>query len=322
MKRTSYPKHAKNRVDMPPRSSLKSRTTAAITAGCLAFALCPGIALAAPGDTQDMQGSANMPAMQQAFDRGAGLPGAPDGQAPSGQAPSGQAQDGQAPSGQAPDSAPDGQAPSGQAPDGQAPVGPASEGAPSGDSDSRAPEGQAPDGNRGGIDRAGNALRTDAVDNQVRQVLSDSYGVEMPANGPDGAAFESGKPSEAPELPEGAINVQKVIDSVRDLLRGFGVDVLEKADLTDEEYAAQLKTNVENATEERMQMFANGEKPSALPEAPQQGEAPDGNAPAKGEAPDGNAPGQPSKAAQMQQASETLLNNLVSFVMGVFGYTA
>ena len=289
----------------------------------------------------DMAGGGMMPGGQM-----------PDGQMPDGQAPDGQAPEGQAPTGQAPEGqAPDGQAPEGQAPDGQAPTGQAPEGqAPSG----QAPTGQAPEGQAPAGAPNGNGPRSDALDDAVRTTLTKDYGVEAstpadaaagqqqgapgeaPEGTPTGQAPEGtsegaptgqapeGAPGAAPELPEGAVNVQQIIDSVRDIFRSYSVSDLESADLTDESFAANLADYVLKAAEERLQMFASGEKPSDM--QPPAGEAPtgqasEGQAPT-GEAPTGEAPTGQSPAALGKDASEALIANLTAFVMGVFGYTA
>ena len=295
----------------PRHMTLRSRATAAIASGCLALAIFPGVAMAAPADGQGPQQNGNPPAMQTGFsDESFGMMAGggqmldgqmPGGEAPDGQMPGGQAPDGQAPSGQMPSGgAPSGQMPGDQAPEAQAPEG-------------QMPDGQAPEGQSSNGQPLAGSQRDDPMDDQVRQALSDGYGIET--NAPfGGQSGQPGDPADAPEIPEGQANVQQIIDSMRDVFRAFGVDKLESADLTDEEFANQLASFVTKSNEERMQMFASGQRPSDMP---QEIEAPDGAT-----QPEQTADGHSAAPASGQAASDELIQNLVSFVMGVFGYTA
>ena len=300
-------------------NNLRMRAGAALAAGCLALSLCPALAFAAPTGQQDAA-QGNPPAMQQDGGKDMQAPDgfdfgdktstdqqAPDGQAPSqGQAPDGQAPDGQAPSqGQAPDgqTPPQGQAPDGQAPDGQAPDG------------QQLPQGQAPDGQRPSVNAPGN---DDALGNQVRQSLADEYGIETALPNADagnqaGQGAPQGKPSEAPELPEGAVNVQQIIDSLRDVISKFGSSVLSEK-LSDDSFATEVKDYAVSANDQRLADFA---KQTAQPGADAQGEgqAPAGEQPSSGEQP-------PALDEQNTTVDSTVMNQIIAWLMEAFGFTA
>ena len=135
-------KHVReNSQEIPLHLTLKSRATAAVTAGCLALSLCPALAFAAPGAMESPQQSFGVPHEQQrsqgwqasddgqATERNRGFnPGpAPDGgspnDTPSGWRPEGEGdpaerQPGDAPGERQPENAPGGWQPEG----GQEPV--------------------------------------------------------------------------------------------------------------------------------------------------------------------------------------------------------
>lgn len=290
--------------------TMRSRFGTAFVAGCLALSMCPAIALAAPneaGGMQDGQGQMGNPPSAMQFDNQDGqqtpaFGGMPfDGQAPSGQAPSdmGQApsgQQGNAPDmGQAPNNGQQGNAPDmGQTPnDGQQQPGQASS--------DEAMSGQNPFGMQGPSDMG---PRADATDNQVRQILAEKYGITMPAFGENGA-FQPNDPADAPELPEGAINVQAVIDTARDILREYQGEDL-SAKIGNADFVAALKAFALSSTAQRMEMFASNERPtmenpSDLP---------------SDEAPNSDKVGtMPSKAV-----SNDLMSSIIDLITEVFGY--
>ena len=282
--------------------TMRSRFGAAFVAGCLALSMCPAIALAAPGEAggmQDGQGQIGNPPSAMQFDNQDGQQGSAFGSMPFGdQAPSGQAlfDMGQAPSdmGQAPSdqqgNTPDmGQAPNnGQQQPGQAPS-------------DEAMSGQDPFGMQGPSDMG---PRADATDNQVRQILTEKYGITMPAFGENGT-FQPGDPADAPELPEGAINVQAVIDTARDILREYQEEDL-SAKIGDADFVAALKAFALSSTAQRMEMFANNERPTM--ENPS--DLPNDEAPAS------------DKAGTMhgKAVSDDLMSSIIDLIAEVFGY--
>ena len=275
--------------------TMRSRFGTAFVAGCLALSMCPAIALAAPGEAggmQDGQSQMGNPPSAMQFDNQDGqqapaFDGMPfDGQAPSGQAPSDM---GQAPSDQQGNAPNMGQAPNnGQQQPGQVPS-------------SEAMSGQNPFGMQSPSDMG---PRADATDNQVRQILAEKYGITMPAFGENGT-FQPGDPADAPELPEGAINVQAVIDTARDILREYqGEDLSAKID--DADFVAALKAFALSSTAQRMEMFANNERPTM--ENPS--DLPSDEAPASDKV--GTTP---NKAV-----SNDLMSSIIDLITDVFGY--
>ena len=345
---------------------LKPRFGAALVAGCLALSLAPCAAFAAPMEDGGFQQGGAPAAMQEGSQSGGEMPGgAPMGQTqggamgqepggqqapsddfgpqtpsepiasngfgeqqPSGDAPAGQAPDGQMTPGQ---QAPSDELPSGQAPNGQT--------APNG----QAPLAQMPDQQNGETswqqvpgNPTGDQPRTDATDDQVRQALADSYGIEtsMPNGQAGDAAATPGAPGEAPDLPEGAVNVQQIIDAMRDVLRFFSGDDLASR-IGDADFAAELQAYAKSATEQRLAAFASGDAPAmqnAPANTPADNAAVSANdsalptgmpatpaAPANGEAAPANAPAAPAEAAQSVSAS--VFDQILSIIMGAFGYT-
>ena len=315
----------------PSHLNPRRRAAAAFAAGCLALTLCPAAAFAAPSGPGGAPQGGMPPAMQQdaAMPSGQAPDGqAPDGQAPAGQAPDGQAPDGQAPEGQPMEQAPDGQAPMGQAPDGQA-DGQASDGQPSG---------QAPDDLNGDWQSIpGDQPRSDALDDQIRQELTDSYGIqtERPAavakaTGQNG---QPGSPEDAPEIPEGETNVQQVIDAIRDVLRQYSSEDL-ASKLSDADFVAEVQAYAKSATASRLAAFASGQKPASASEAA--GQAPESQGDANAQAPsgrdgdpaDGTAPANApdtdgfDAAQAIQNVDSSLIGQIASLVMAAFGYTS
>ena len=280
------PAHSKDGQALPT-ASLRSRVGAMLAAGCLTLSLCPVVALAAPPDQNGAPQGGNPPAMQQ---------GAPEGQAPEGQAPGGEAPEGQAPDGQQPPAGemPDGQAPEGQAPDGQTP-------------DGQAPDGQVPDGQQPPMGQP----KDDALGDQVRQALTNDYGIEisLPDDaqkpGEDGEDSQQGKPEAAPELPEGAVNIQQVIDSVRDIFLKYGSAAL-SSQISDSDFASEVKDYAVSANEKRLADFASNAAAS-------EGAAPSGSQPSNG---------QPSALPEdLSSVDSTLMKQAIALVMDAFGYT-
>ena len=279
--KTTNTRHAATE-EQPLHRTLKARAAAALTAGCLAVSLCPAAAaFATPGNSADAAPGGNPPAMQQTFDN--------NQQAPSGQPGAGN----QMPGG-------DEQAPGGQAPSGNQ---------------------QAP-GGQGGQGGPGGQPANDGVDDQVRTILSEDYDVNaqlpdqsgQPGQPGDNAgqppAGNAGAPTEAPELPEGAVNVQAVIDSVRDVVGHYGSDALEAADFSNEDFAAEMKAFVKSSFGQRMEMFANG-KPGDAASQPSTG---DSAQPADGQTP----PAAPSG----NQMSSSIVSSIISLVYSALGYSA
>lgn len=318
--------------------NLRRRFGSAFVAGCLALTVCPALAFAAPagqGDQANMPGdlNGNPPAAMQVEQGGQGA--APDNA--SGNAPFGmQFGDGGM-------NAPQ----QGEAPANEFQQDQAFGGAPQ--------QGQAPDGaempQQGW--ETGTAPRTDEVDDQIRSILGDQYGVdaagpmgELPngqlPNGimpegqsPDDANMSgmTGMPGEAPELPDGAVNVQQVIDTARDILREYSATDL-NAKIADADFVAALQQFAKSATEQRVAMFAGNERPnmeapSDLP-APVDGEAVAAGAP-NGEPTAAGAAGAPNGEASASGASsaaaapgenvdDTVMHSIIALIMDVFGY--
>ncbi len=316
--------------------NLRSRFGAAFLAGCLALSVCPTLAFAATSANGAEQGNVNgnPPAAMQ-FDAGTVndlQQGPQQGQAPSGFTQGEAPEMGQAPEGmpggeapdfsQAPEGAPEGEAPDFQMQNGQAPNMQAGE-LPSGELPSgQAPDMQAPNGNE---------PRTDAMSEQVKQILAETYGITLPAFGEseptgDFQPGNMGAPDEAPELPDGIVNVQQVIDTARDILREYSATDLQDK-IGDADFVAALKAYALSATEQRLAMFASNERPtmeapSDLPsdQAAAPTDAPDGAAP--GEAVDGAPEGTPNGTAPGDAVDGTLMSQIISLIMDVFGYVA
>ena len=342
------------RTDEQPIShlNLRSRLGSAFVAGCLALSVCPTLAFAATNTNGSAQDAGNPPAAMQFDANNANGPqqGMQQGpqfgqfnQAPSdftqNQAP--EMQDWETPNGEAMgDQAPEaGQMPNGEAPDmSQAPnMDQASgmNGAPDMNQTPDMQNGQAPNGMAfDGQAPNGNQPRTDAMSEQVRQILSETYGITLPTIGengqPDGANQPNGdfqpgnmgNPGEAPELPEGATNVQQVIDTARDILREYSATDLQDK-IGDADFVAALQAYALSATEQRLAMFASNERPtmenpSDLPS--------DQAAPATEGAPSGEAPSagafNPNDAESGDAIDGVLMSQIISLIMDVFGYVS
>ena len=331
-------RHATATVEEQPlHLRLRSRAAATIVAGCLAVSMCPAAAFALPSDT-GMQGGGT-PAMEQPYQGGSqqdfnqqggmsqdapGMPSQFNQQGDQGQAgPQGQME------GSAPEGAPDGQAPDGQMPNGQAPDGQLPSGQPGGAGENAA----MPDGAQ-----VPGAPADDAAASQVRDYLMEKFGIAASADmGAEGAlpgGQQMGQPGEAPEIPEGEVNVQAIIDTVRDVMRQYGADALQSADFTDETWKTELASFIQKATVERLEMFQRGLAPSGevapseafanvsdkgmdgIPANDAAG-APEG-APAGdvAGAPEGAPEGAPSDLAQRMETLEgNLLSTLVDFIV-------
>lgn len=332
MSKISNAKHA----DVQPIShrSLPSRFGSAFVAGCLALSVCPAIAFAAPGGQDAMIDNGmngNAPAAMQVEGE---FPSAPQpGQLPEGmtgqtpgmqnaqdfafqgmpdQAPAMQG-DGNRPQGasdqspvtqaEMPESMHQDQARNAQDSDAQLPNNPP-------DSNSDLPQGQMPNGQPGQAPE-NNQLRNDDFDKQVRDILSDKYGIGLPSpegQEGNGAASQIGDPANAPELPEGAVNVQQVIDTSRDVLDKYRGEDL-SAKLNDAEFAAALKAFALSSNEQRLAMFASSERPNM--ENPSDLPSPDAQDQA------GNTGEAPAKLVD-----GTILQSVMNLVMETFGYIA
>ncbi len=66
-----------------------------------------------------------------------------------------------------------------------------------------------------------------------------------------GNGFKPGAPEDAPEPPEGAINVQQIYDSVRDAMRYCHDNNVTEANFDDEAFKASLSDYVTQADENR-----------------------------------------------------------------------
>lgn len=328
----------------PPHKNLRKRFGAAFVSGCLALTMCPALALAQPGDAFDQNGAPDqaMQAQGQQFgfggDQQFGDPGAfqqagmPfDGQEP-GQGGQEPGQDGMAqpPAQDNGDQGQRAEAPSngnGQAPDangeGQQPDAGLPESAPSGEF------GQMSDAP---FDLGGFQMRSDAIDGQIRQLLADAFGISafmqdqapedvgMQGQAPEGVNSDEfggsgdmrmpGNKEEAPEIPEGEVNVQQVIDAARDILREYGSEDLE-ARLADPEFASTLQSYAKVTTEQRLADFANNVRPTM--ENPADLPAPEG---------DGDEPSLPLEEEAEAQAGDSVLSQIVKLVLDVFGYAA
>lgn len=294
--------HASSEAPKVSHRNLRARFGTAFVSGCLALSLCPAAALAMQPGQDAPQGDtgANPPAMQQfeadgfdgnGFGNGFGGNGfgglqAPEG--PQGEAPA---------NGEQPPALPNGEAQQGEAPDGQAPEGP----------QGQEPDGHAPDMQQGPF---GDMPRIDPVGDQVKQILVDQFGITLPAMGEGVDGFQPGAPSDAPEIPEGEVNVQQVIDSTRDILREYGTEDL-STKLADPEFAATLQEYAKAMTEQRLAMFASNDRPSFdnpsdLPANPE----------------DATPEGAPAEAPVDANADAGILSQIVDLLMDAFGYLA
>ena len=306
----------RNNTNAVNHRSFRSRALAAATSGCLALSMCPALAMAAQPEQGGPQQGEPPAAMQQAPEgwqagEAASFGEAPDGQPGQGQAPQGQAPDGQAPQGQMPQGQPASeQDPQGQMSDGQAPLGDMQKPA----ADSQMPENGMP-GNR-----------NDAVDQKVQQILSEQFGVKLSLDkiAKDGNDKPIDADKAAIELPEGEINVQQVIDSIRDLLRTYTVDELESADFTDASFTEKLTESVSKSNEERLARFASETKPDqANGKQAKTGEAKSASdEPPADETFVREVAQIEDEAPSTQQASESTLSKLICFIVGLFGQQA
>ena len=214
------------------------------------------------------------------------------------------------------------------------------ENAPMGDRGQAPTDGQQPpafeNGPRGGM--AGD----DVFAGEIRDILMDGYGVTapsdadapaapssgeegaMPQGGPAGnpGDFAQGAPmvGEAPELPEGAVNVQAVIDSARDAVQEYGADTLKSADFTDGDFLSGLIDYVKTATEQREAAFAEGAAPSFGAPA-NNGEAPSDEA-LSSEAPEAGDQAQQAPDAAPQSLGSSVLKNLIDAIANALGFNA
>lgn len=318
-----------------PHKNLRRRMGVAFVSGCLALSMCPALAMAQPGGADGAFNPSDQP-MEQTEQMGQ-PPAAPEGdvQMPQGDFDGSSAQqppamDGSQSANQAPQAPGQtstdnangmpqqpGQAPEGDGNQGQQPnEAPADNGGQPNQQpgqDNQAPQGQpgdqAPQGQPG-------QPRTDELDAKVLGIL-ESYGIELPsapnadqqANGDQAP----GNPGEAPELPEGAVNVQQVIDTMRDILHEYSVNDLE-TNMSDETFVTTLKAYAQTATAQRLAMFASQERPNM--ETPS-------DLPAEGDqAPEGAPEGTPEASAPGEGASDALLSQICSLIMDVFGYVS
>lgn len=286
--------------------NLRSRVGTAFVASCLALSVCPAIAFAAPGTQgapQDGAMNGNPPAAMQFDGENGGMP--LQGESPDGQpghdsempgAPSGNMQQGQMPD------MPDNQ---GQAPDNQA------------ETPSNMPQNQLSPNGQPDQRPSGNQPQPDGFDQQVRQILSETFGVALPdfGNGSE-PSFKPGDPADAPELPEGAVNVQQVIDTMRDVLHEYNGEDL-AAKIGDEDFTAALKAFAISATEQRLAMFANNERPNM--ENPSDLPSPEAAAPADFDAVGSNAS---AAAAPDTAIDNSLMSTIIGLIMDAFGYIA
>ncbi|MBQ9021289.1 MAG: hypothetical protein IJ113_04675 [Eggerthellaceae bacterium] len=240
-----------------PQHSLRTRIGAAAAAGCLALALVPAVALAEPAGAAPQDNGGQAPAAQQGIPQDQGGMGAPGGFAPDGFAPG-------APSGsfdsQNTDSMPPSMpsesgengntlgnmpqppaAPDGQAPDGQAP-------ATFGDDTSGQLPPSAPTDNN-------MAMQNRELDERIINAIEDEdIRARALAGNPD-------TENKRPPIPEGEVNVQQLIDSIRNSYLG---------EMSDTEMPAQngeaLNTNAPEPKD--LPEGETAQKPADLPELP------------------------------------------------------
>ena len=278
----------------PTHKNLGRNAASAIISGCLALSLCPAIAFAAPGGEP--------PAMMQdsGYQDGSFNQGMPPAQSQNG----GPSQSIGSPSDQNGGGQPTGQgngAPQGQAPDMQQPA----NGTPDGQQPAQQPDSVgAPAGQPGGNGMQGG--RNDQVSDQVRSTLSESYGVSTAQPAQDQAPNGSKPSEEPPTLLDGEINVQQIIDSVRDMMRHYGLDALQSADFSDSQFNADATEYVTQANATRFTQDQNQQAPADLQDDTTPIEKPD----------EGDAA--PTDTA----ADKSLIDKLVAFVMGIFGQQA
>ena len=177
-----------------------------------------------------------------------------------------------------------------------------------------------------------------AADAQVRDILTEKYGAgQIPSNDAAGSGDGAGAPggiagdqtrsgmegfvnvNDIPAVPEGEANVQEVIDTTRDIVRGYGADALEKADFSDKGFLAGLTKFTNDVVAQRAEMFEN----NAKPENAEQPGAPNGNGKEAGAkaSSDDAAQSSASKPAN-ENVSASVLDQIIEFLAGLFGFSA
>ena len=134
---------------------------------------------------------------------------------------------------------------------------------------------------------SGNMPMDNPMDLQISQFIKEKFGIDLEDGMRNEASDNAQKPGEqstdgqVPELPEGSVNVQQIIDSVHDLMLKYDIQTLEDADLDDSEFMNELSEYITKANEERLQQFASGEKPGHNGPTDQTSESKQENAPGK-----------------------------------------
>lgn len=322
---TKFLEQTPRSFEMPstaPHKNLRKRVGTAFVSGCLALSLFPALALAQPGDSDDSFNVGDQPMGQM---EQAGQPSAmPEGDMQMPQGDFGSFGDLGGFDMQQPPTAPEDQTP-GQGQDGNAnsmSQQPGREGSqsqqaqpPADGNDWQSDQQPSQDGQMGQrTNQPGQPgqARTDALDAKVKSIL-ESHGVTLPATPGDaqqpGDQKAFAATGEAPELPEGEVNVQQVIDTMRDILREYSISDLE-ANISDENFVSTLKAYAQTATAQRLAMFESSMRPSMEEpcDLPSEGERPSETAPAN------DAPG--------ENAGDSLLSQICEIIMDVFGYVS
>ena len=305
---------------LPNHKNLRSRAAAGIVAGCLALSVCPAIALAAPPEQDAPQGvevTMQQPMDGQVEDFGNGRPSDEGfsnqgdsfwGEGPAQGGPSGDFTNDQGFNGEMPDEQPSfeqdeafGMPPENNSgePAGNQPGEQWGETAFSHDQQAGAPQNgqpmqnQQPGGPMGGqpgtmmAPTSGNMPMDNPMDLQISQFIKEKFGIDLEDGMGNATSDNAQKPGEqstngqVPELPEGSVNVQQIIDSVHDLMLKYDIQMLEDADLDDSEFMNELSEYITKANEERLQQFASGEKPGQNGPTDQTSESKQENAPGK-----------------------------------------
>lgn len=132
------------------------------------------------------------------------------------------------------------------------------------------------------------------------------------------------------------VNVQQMIDTLRDIFHGYSTEDL-TTNISDSDFIAKLKEFALTANKQRMAMFAKGKpgdaateasgansgEPSANSNSVDSGEPPaNSNNANSGKPPaNGGAANEPAGTSSFESADVTLVTQLASIVADVFGYT-
>ena len=111
-----------------------------------------------------------------------------------------------------------------------------------------------------------------------------------------------------------ASNIQQVIDSTRDTIRQYGASALESADFSDAAFSAEAGEYVTKANDDRLASFASDELPAQAAPSSDAQKAPDNTA--------GDTAPANDKNTGNDKVSDSTIDKIVQFIMGVFNMKA